>query len=261
MRLGHRLSLLALAALCAVLPALAAPSGLETRLLLDGQSVGAWQAVESTLTPAAVQGESALLFRVPVDWHGGEPNYPIGWPRIQRALPAADRDWRGWDQLRLRVLGRSSAGRFPFRPFGPTISSGDRGGWERDVPELKADTWQDITLDLRDLPSPERVESQGLYISEDKYPDGTVLEFYLSRLELVRYTDPTLVEFAPVAAVASADEKSLPVRVKLDGLPRGQRPSVGLALLQGRKVLASTSTGAPAGETRLSLPLARSLPP
>ncbi len=253
-------ALVLLALLCVTPPRCATAARVETRVLLDGRGLGDWQAVEATLTATAAQGEPALLFRVPVDWHGGEPNYPIGWPRIQRQVPATEGDWRGWDQLHLRLLGHSSAGGLPFRPFGLTVSGAGRGGWEREVPALKSDAWQGFSFDLSDLPSADRVRSQGLFISEDKYADGTTLEFFISRIELVRYTQPTLVDFAPVSGVAFADAPSLPVRVKLLGVPAGKTARVRLELRQGQRLLVGREAEAPRGETQLSLPLRRAYP-
>jgi len=114
MKMGLRLlPLLAPAGLAAwlSLTALAAPprEPIETRVLIDGKTTGGWQAVESALTTSRVDGMKVLLFRGPVDWHAGEPDYPIGWPRIATSLPPDQGDWRGWDQIRLRVLPRTCA--------------------------------------------------------------------------------------------------------------------------------------------------------
>ena len=98
----------------------------ERLVLIDGKTVNGWEAVESTLTPAVIQGTNALLFSVPVDWSTGEPNYPIGWPRIQMSLPAEMSDWRKWEQMRLRVYALTTRDPLPYRPLGVTVSSADK---------------------------------------------------------------------------------------------------------------------------------------
>jgi hypothetical protein len=236
-------------------------ASVETRALINGREVDGWQAVESTVTAATVEGEPALVFRVPVDWSAGEPSYPIGWPRLQLSVPADQADWRGWEQLRLRVLARSSAGALPFRPLGVTIRSGaERGWWEEEVQRLPAGQWQEATFDLRRLPDPSQVRSVGIFISEDNYADQTVLDLAIARLELVRYTQPTLLELQPLASVAFVDAASLPLQVKVFGLRAGADAAIKVRLAQGRKVVADRQVRAGEGETQLTLALPRGLP-
>lgn len=235
--------------------------GEQTRVLIDGTSALGWNAVEGTLTPTTIDGEPAMLFRIPVDWHGGEANYPVGWPRIQTNYTEEQGDWRGWDLIRLRILPRSSTGSLPFRPLGITITSQERGGWERDIPSLKYGEWQGVTFDLRDVVSPEKVRANGIFISEDKYADGTTLDFYISRLELVRYIRPTVVEFAPVASATFTDAKSLPIKIKMYGVPEGKTVPVQLALKREGKVIATSTVQVGNGETQLTLPLKKPVVP
>jgi hypothetical protein len=266
MKMGLRLlPLLAPAGLAAwlSLTALAAPprEPIETRVLIDGKTTGGWQAVESALTTSRVDGMKVLLFRGPVDWHAGEPDYPIGWPRIATSLPPDQGDWRGWDQIRLRVLPRTGAGSFPYWPLGITIQSGEKGGWEKDVQALQSGEWQDVIFDLCDLPFPDRVRHVGIFISEDKYADGTMLEFSIARLELLRYTAPTLVDFRPITDLAFADAKALAARVKLAGVPQGKTVPTELRLMRGKQVVATRRAPTPAGEMQLFLPLPAHLSP
>jgi len=244
-------------------PAGAAPTKdpIERRVLIDGKAAEGWVAVESTLTPATVDGVNALLFRVPVDWHAGEPEYPVGWPRMQTEFSQPQGDWGSWDEVRLRLLARSSAGGFPYRPFGITIRSDDQRGWEEDVESLTAGQWQDISFDLHELPFRDRVRGAGLFISEDKYTDGTVLEFYIARLELLRYTAPMLIESRPITDLSFADAELLAVYVKLAGVAKGETVPVELRLTRGEEAIAAHRTPALAGETRLSLPLPPHLAP
>ena len=79
----------ALSAICAAAQAATMVSNTMERVtFIDPRSVGGWRAEEATLAPAVINGEQVLLFRVKVDWKGGEANYPIGWPKIQLKPPA-----------------------------------------------------------------------------------------------------------------------------------------------------------------------------
>jgi hypothetical protein len=234
----------------------------ERLVLIDGKTLNGWEAVESTLSPAAVEGTHALLFSVPVDWRAGEPNYPIGWPRIQMSVPAEMSDWRKWERMRLRVYALTSRDPLPYRPLGVTVSSADRNvSWERDAEGLRTGEWRECTFDLRDVPERGRVRSIGVFVSEDAYPDGEKLSFYISDLELLRYTRPTLVGFDLLAAVAFADAKALPVAVKMLGLGEGETAPVALRLKEGDKMLAQADVLVPKDVTQISLPLPTGIGP
>jgi hypothetical protein len=234
----------------------------ERLVLIDGKTLNGWEAVESTLSPAAVEGTPALLFSVPVDWRAGEPNYPIGWPRIQMSVPAEMSDWRKWERMRLRVYALTSRDPLPYRPLGVTVSSADRNvSWERDAEGLRTGEWRECTFDLRDVPERGRVRSIGVFVSEDAYLDGEKLSFYISDLELLRYTRPTLVGFDLLAAVAFADAKALPVAVKMLGLGEGETAPVALRLKEGDKMLAQADVLVPKDVTQISLPLPTGIGP
>lgn len=258
---AFRRSLFVLLALCALVVCHLAAAE-ERRALIDGRQVGEWRAEEATLAPSTVEGEPVLLFTVPVDWHAGEERYPVGWPRISLTVPPDQRDWRGWEQLRLRVLAHSSAGSLPFRPLGITIRSGtQRISWEDEVPALPVGQWREFTFDLRKLPDPSDVRAVGVYISEDKYADKTTLEFAIARLELVRYSQPTLVDLKPLAGIAFADANALPLQVTLLGLRGGATAPVELRLLRDGAAVTARQAQAGEGETPLSLALPADLSP
>lgn len=239
-----------------------ADDNVERLILIDGRTLGGWVAVESSLAPDSVAGVPALLFTVPVNWSTGEPNYPIGWPRIQLSLPVEMGDWRKWEQMRVRVYALTSRDPLPYRPLGVTVSSADRNvSWERDAVGLQTGQWSEFAFDLRDLPERDRIRSVGIFISEDAYRDGETLQFYISELELLRYTRPTLVGFDLLAAVAFADAKALPVAVKMLGLGEGETAPVALRLKEGDTLLAQAEVVVPEGVTQVSLPLPTGISP
>lgn len=234
----------------------------ERLVLIDGKTVNGWEAVESTLTPAVIQGTNALLFSVPVDWSTGEPNYPIGWPRIQMSLPAEMSDWRKWEQMRLRVYALTTRDPLPYRPLGVTVSSADRNvSWERDAEGLRTGEWREYTFDLRDVPERGRVRSIGVFVSEDAYPDGEKLSFYISDLELLRYPRPTLVGFDLLASVAFADANGVPLAVHVLGLAESAAEPVAVRLVLRENAVSRTEARVPEGVTQLSLPIPAGLSP
>jgi hypothetical protein len=251
---------LAVSALSLPHPSAAAP--VESRALIDGRQAAGWEAVESTLTQTTVEGEPALLFRVVTDSGSAGPSRRGGRPHIQWSVPADQRDWRGWEQIRLRVLARSSAGSFPSRPLGITIRTGDPPvSSDRSVPALQVGEWQDFTFDLLDLSNPGAVGSVTLSLARGRYADKKTLEFAIARLELLRYSQPTLLGLHPLVAVAFADAGSLPVQAKLLGLPAGATTPLELRLMKGAEAVASWRTQAQEGEMQLSFPLPGALSP
>jgi hypothetical protein len=257
---------LLLSSLLVCLLALAAPAStpadaIERLVLIDGKMADGWTAVESTLTPTAVEGVPALLFGVKVDWSAGEPDYPIGWPRIEMNVPVGRGDWRQWEQMRLKVYALTDRGPLPRRPLGVNVRTPVRNGWEREAEELPAGQWREFTFDLRDIPERDKVESIGIFISEDAYPDGETLRFYISDLELIRYTKPTLAGSNLLAAVSFADSKALPLAVEMLGVKESASAPVLLRLMAGDRTLAQTEAHVPEGVTQVSLPLPAGLHP
>ncbi|MCJ7821720.1 MAG: hypothetical protein MUQ26_01340, partial [Armatimonadetes bacterium] len=96
----------------------------DTLVLIDGVTTDRWEAVEGTLTRAIRDGFHVFLFHVPVDWTAGEPDYPVGWPRLQPTLTEAERDWTGWEQLRLVVDAETTRDALPRLPLGIAVCTG-----------------------------------------------------------------------------------------------------------------------------------------
>jgi len=253
-------AVLALSAVFLPHPSAAAP--VESRVLIDGRQLSGWEAVESTLTQTSVEDEPVLLFRAEIDPGSTSPSRRGGRPHIQWSVPSDQRDWRGWEQIRLRLLARSSAGSFPSRPLGITIRTGDPPvSSDRTVPALQMGEWQDLTFDLLDLSNPGAVGSVTLSLSRGRYPDKTTLEFAIARLELLRYSQPTLLALQPLVAVAFADARSLPMQVKVLGLPAGATTPVELRLMRGAEAVATWRAQAQEGEMQLTFPFPRALSP
>ena len=254
--LGMAVSLLPGAALAAD------AADVERWTLIDGRTVGPWVAVESTLSLAAAKGEDAFLFHVPIDWSAGEENYPVGWPRIQMRVPDASVDWRRWEQLRLRVYAPAEGDPLPAEPIGISLGTGDHhSSWGRSAAGLRRGDWMEFAFDLSDVPDRDRVHSICVFVSEEAYPDGATLRFYVSGLELVRYLKPTLMELASVPAVAFADAAAVPFEVKMLGVEAGGSARVEMTLRRGDTVVARTAAPVAQGATAVTLRLPPATPP
>jgi hypothetical protein len=238
------------------------PAREETLPLLDASATAGWQPEESTLTAASLGGIPALDFHVKVDWLTGEPNYPIGWPRAARNLPAELKDWRGWEQIRYRVYATSDRGTLPPSALSLVIGTGNRNiSWETSADGLRPGVWREYIYDLTEIPYRDQVRMVEFAIAESEYHDGESLDFWISKLELVRYTRPTLVDLALESRVAFADQRAVPFTVKVLGVAAGGTAPVQVSLQRAGKSVAAQQLKAGEGVTPLGFSLSHPLSP
>ena len=262
-----------LALLLALIAASAAPAqvgpdsgqDVDTLVLIDGATTNRWEAVEGTLTRAIRDGFRVFRFHVPVDWTAGEPDYPIGWPRLQPSLTDDERDWSdwtGWEQIRIVVYAETTRDALPRLPLGIAASTGEQNAnWGRECEGLRRDEWGEFVFDLADLPLPDQVRSLSLYISDSEYRHGDTVTFSISQLELLRYRKPTLIGFRPVAKIAFADERVLGLIVHMLGIPPDATAPVEVFLARGDETLAKHVIEVAQGTTRIAFPLPQRLAP
>ena len=234
----------------------------DTLILIDGVTTDRWEAVEGTLTRAIRDGFRVARFYVPVDWTAGEPDYPVGWPRLQPSLTEDERDWTRWEQIRIVVYAETTRDALPRLPLGISINTGEQNAnWSRECEGLRKDEWGEFVFDLADLPLPDQVRSLSLYISDSEYRHGDTVTFSISRLELMRYRKPTLIGFRPVARIAFADEQVLGLTVRMLGIPTDATAPVEVLLTRGDGTLARHVTEVAQGTTRIAFPLPQGLAP
>jgi hypothetical protein len=239
--------------------------GLERLVLDDGSSAaaGAWTPAEATVTADAAHvryGATALHFHVDVNWLTGEPGYPIGWPRMRRQWPAAARDWAGYDYVELSIFATSSRTGLPLVPMGlELLNAQGRTAWERDLTELKLGRWVDFRIPVADLARALPCSGMQVYISEANYKHLDVLDFWIDRISLVRYTRPTVAASRLAEEAINADSRYLTVELHVMGLSPQGRATVAWQIARpggrGKPMAAGTVDAAP-GRQRcyLSLP-------
>lgn len=231
--------------------------GIERRVLVDAAHASLLQAEEATVAAAQLGKQDVtrfLLFHVPVDWHHGEPDYPIGWPRCALMMGKDAQDWQRWDRLHFRVLTRSSRQALPETPLTIYTDSGGRTeSWTQALKTLRIGQWVDFDFPVAAIPHRQQVTKLALFVSESSYRDGDNVDFFFSPIELLRYTAPTLTAMDSVA-IAFADEPTLPLTVEMLGVD-AKTAEVRIELRNRERVILSESRSVPAGKTRLSLAL------
>jgi len=235
---------------------------MEKRILVAAESARQWSASECTIEKSSTRMKTdtpVLHWHVTVDHFGGEPNYPIGWPRIGCTLQAAAaRDWSGWDYFQMWVYTDTSRDALPRAPAGLSLYTPDKeGAYNRTFTELAKGKWVRIRIPLAEVPRHNDVRLIQLHISESNYRHQDQLDFYFDDVALLRYARPTLLDFAAEAAVMFADAKQIPVRFELAGVKPGDAVAVVGELRQGGRVVAKADTKAARGPGRLDLDLSR----
>ena len=238
---------------------------LEKRIVFAPEAASTWSVAESTVersTARSRTGSPVLHWHITVDHFAGEPQYPIGWPRANCALrDAAARDWSGWDYFQFWVYTDTTRAALPRDPVGLTLYTPDKqDAFHRSLTELKKGEWVQVRIPLAQVPRHQDVRLMQVHISESQYRHQDQLDFYFDELALVRYAQPTLLDFAPEGAAMFADGKQLPVRFQLAGVKPGERVDVACELRKGKTVVARTTVEAVRGPQRVVIDLSGARP-
>jgi hypothetical protein len=235
-----------IAAVLAVTPDLycaAQDDPLERLSLEYGSGADRWTAAEATATIShehARLGDTSLLFHVDVDHTTGQPEYPIGWPRIHWKPPEELRDWSDWDFVQLVIHVETSRDSLPGKPLGFILHTPDRERqYNRQLTEVQPGETSTVTIPLSEIPDHENVTHIQFYISESEYKHGDVLDFFIDAIALLRYTKPTLSGVEVLQEVAFTTTRAIGVRFRLLGLAADEEAEVRGRLVDGETVLGS----------------------
>jgi hypothetical protein len=239
-------------------------SGWESRDLLSVAVTSRLSAAESAVvaTPTGgPDGGAALRMSVVVDHFGGEEKYPVGWPRISRTLAEPeDRDWSGWDFLRLHIRAETPRASLPGVPLSLSLRAPDRArSFSRNLDEVRKGEWVEILVPMHAVPDPSDVTSMTLSIADANYSHGDRIDFLIAGVSLVRPRSPVLLDFAPEAAVGWTDARSVPVRFRLLGVPAGGQVRIRFEMRDGAAVLGTSdfTGGRGAHRALVALPVLR----
>ncbi len=232
----------------------------ENRTLFGPDSASHWAAAESTLEASAHRtrtGQPALHWHITVDYSSGEAKYPIGWPRISIPLrEVSSRDWSGWDYLQFWVYTETSRHALPREPVGLALYTPNKASaFNRALDELKKDAWTRVRIPLSQVPRHHDVRLMQFHIAESKYRDRDELDFYFDDINLLRYAQPTLLNFAAENVVMFTDAKRVPVHFNLTGVKPGESVELTCALKLGARVITEKKAIATRGPQRVALEL------
>ena len=238
-------------------PAFTREGPLEVFTLDDATDAKRWGVAECEMTSDTAHvklGRASLRFGVPVDWTTGEPQYPVGWPRTDRAAKQDwESDWSGFDFLEFWVYTTSSRAKLPGTPAGLILSGTGKDSWSRTLTELKLNEWVRFAVPLEALTFRNSVKDVKFFISESDYRDKDRVDFYISPLRLVRYAEPVLASFAPAREVIYGGAPGLPLSAKVLGLKEGEGSKLKVSLTSGGRVVRLGTLPVTKGQQRLWL--------
>ncbi|MBM3498992.1 MAG: hypothetical protein FJX74_10015 [Armatimonadetes bacterium] len=231
----------------------------------DGSGAARWGPAEATVEQSAEfagpDGKS-LCLHIDVDHTAGEPNYPVGWPRMALKPPPEMQDWSRFDFLELVIHTETSREALPATPLGFIAHTPDKANaYNRTLTELRKGETTTLTIPLSQIPRHNLVPHLQFYISESNYRHGDVLDFYIDDLALTRYAAPTVSDFAPLQSIAFADAATLGARFRLLGVEEGKTAVVQAVLRQGGATVADAEWELLRGEHEAWLSLTTPLKP
>ncbi|MCD6360144.1 MAG: hypothetical protein J7M38_04705 [Armatimonadetes bacterium] len=220
-------------------------------VLSDGSNAQAWVTAECTVQSALAYARdgAALQMHIPVDYSTGEPQYPIGWPRMYLAIPEGERNWTGYDFLSLWIYPTSSRETLPRDPLGLIVRCPDKAhSYHRALTELVKGQWTHIVVPISELPNSSNCAAIQFFISESHYADGDIVDFYIDDLCLLTYAEPTILQLQPMTALMYSDASCLRVSATVAGLEEGATTGLTCQLKSGDEVLAEDNLTVRRGE-------------
>jgi len=189
--------------------------------LADPQRWGPSECTVSVSEELQADGRATLLMHIPVDHHGGEKKYPIGWPRMYTNLRRpAETGWDAFDRVEFLVYTKMSRPGLPKNPLNFQIHCPDkRRAHYRQLAELKLDEWVRISIPTSKIAHVADAARLGLNISESSYQDKDVLDFYIGGFRLVRSAECELSEMRVKTPVLYHGSPEIRVELTVVGPP------------------------------------------
>ena len=201
-----------------------------------------WGPAECTVGAAAklkADGRPTLHMHIPVDHHGGEKKYPIGWPRMYLNLKRpAETGWTEFERFEFLIHATMSRPAPPKRVLNLQIHCPDkRNALGRNLAEIRLGQWARVSIPIRAIKDVEQVARLGLNISDSDYKHGDVLDFRIGAFRLVRAAEFGLATLRVTAPVIYRDRSRVSVELEAVGPPGKVARGLPLAVYQGKRLL------------------------
>ena len=214
----------------------------EVLYLDDVADPGRWDPSECTVERSSslqARGRPTLRMHIPVDHHGGEEKYPIGWPRMYCELrKPAETQWLMFDRFEFEVFAEMSRPAPPTRALTFQVHCpGKPQVFLHNFDRIKLDEWTRVVIPTSGIANVGEVAKLGLNISESEYQDKDVLDFTIGGFRLVRSAECELTSMAIQSPVVFRGRPALPVELVVVGPSEHVSRGIPFTLRRGDRVL------------------------
>ena len=175
--------------------------------------------------PSGRKGKTLLFANVVNHKIGTSPKYLIGWPRAGINLKKIKlTDWSQYNFVQFSVYTESSRKKLPKNALSVGFYHGKANAQTSTFPldQLQLKKWVNIIIPVSKIGSPENVEKMQFNIAEADYADGDQIDFHISPIEILRYTEPVFDSVEFEQSVLYSNSKSLVLRYQLMGPADGK---------------------------------------
>jgi len=211
---------------------------------------------ETTLSSRKAWDQPVVRMHIPVDYHAGEKQYPIGWPRMYLNLQPAEQGWQEYDRLEFQLFTESSRTNLPSRPLNFHLynAQGQKKLINLDMAAVgKCSTF---TLNISDIGLTGEITRLGFNINESDYNDQDQITFHIGGFRLARATAAQITELRTAAPAVFCDNRVLPVEVVAEGPPEKLTEGLPLQLGRDEKIALSVIIPVTRGRQTIYIPLA-----
>lgn len=236
------LLLTALSAAAQAAPEVVVEGKNEVLYLDDLGKPSRWGPSECTVTASKTRkadGRPTLRIDMPVDHHGGEKRYPIGWPRLYAKLrKPTETQWGAFERFEFLLYATMSRAKPPTQVATFHILCPDRrhATYHR-FRKIKLGEWIRVSVPVAKIKDLRNLQRLGFNISESNYKHGDKLRFFLGGFRLVRPKDFELRGMKVRNAVLYQGQPTLKVDLVLAGPPVSIHRALPLTVLRGKERL------------------------
>jgi len=201
-----------------------------------------WRPAECTVAASkerVAEGRPTLHLHIPIDHHGGEKKYPVGWPRMDLGTRELwEKDWTNFDRLEFAVYTTSSRTALPKTPISLLLYCPNKQrAWHRPLRELKLDQWVKYSMPVSRMPHVDDVATVKFSVSESQYKHGDQVDFYIGAFRFVRSAECELAELKIKTTAIFQGRGTLDVEVDVLGVPKGLSRAVSFTIRQDQTVI------------------------
>ncbi len=234
--------------------------GTDEVLWLDGLAdPNRWGPAECTVSAErklTAEGRPTLHMHIPVDHHGGEKAYPIGWPRMYLNLKPGEKEWGAYERFEFDIHARMTREKPPKKVLSLQVHCPAKPHvYRRNLEEIRLGKWVRVAIPVREIRRVAEVARLGLNISESDYRHGETLDFRVGGFRLVRAAEFGVAGIEARTRIVYQDRPALVLRVEAVGPPSEKAADVPLAVRRDDKTVHTRTVKLLRGVHRLRLDL------